>query len=155
MSSAIGSSRRFSWGVGVLAAAAAPVLVFGATAGAETTMGQVTLKQSNPRVGCAYEVNSGDLYRMSAGYLEGAAYSGSAWVVTFFDNGNTIGVGRIGDTPTGSPAKVSWRPDTAGQHVLTATLDTGAAPIPLESLTVEVRAGAGTGSFGCAPSISG
>ncbi|MEU1205026.1 hypothetical protein [Nocardia sp. NPDC005825] len=155
MSARIRVDRRIGWGIRVLVAVSAPVLLFAAPAAAETTMGHVAMKQSNPQVGCAYEVNSGDLYRLSAGDLTGDSYAASGLAVTFFDNGATIGTGQVSDSPTGGPAKVSWTPKTAGQHLLTATVETGVGPIPLESLTVQVRAATSTGSFGCAPSIFG
>ncbi|MFE5289089.1 Ig-like domain-containing protein [Nocardia sp. NPDC056611] len=156
MSTRSGLDRRISWGVRALVAASTPVLLFGAPAAAETTMGNVAMKESNPQVGCAYEVNSGALYRLRAGDQARDNFAGSGMVVTFFDDGATIGTGTVGGDPNGwGQAKVSWTPKTAGQHLLTAQVEGRTGPTPLDPLTVQVRAATSTGSFGCLPSIFG
>lgn len=132
-------------GVGALLLAAAPDA-------AASTWGYVAMEQSNPQVGCSYQVTSGDL-------VGGGSSSFNGMKVTFFDNSVTIGTGTVGSSSLlGSPTKVSWTPKTPGQHLITATLapfGTG-DPIALEPLTVQVRATTSTGSFGCPlPSISG
>lgn len=155
MSARSGLGRRIGWGVRALVAVSTPVLLFGAPAAAESTMGNVAMKESNPQVGCAYEVNSGALYRLRAGDQARDNFAGRAQV-TFFDNGAIIGTGTVGGDPNGwGQAKVSWTPKTAGQHLLTAQVETLTRPVPLDPLTVQVRAGTNTGSFGCLPSILG
>ncbi|WP_458686558.1 hypothetical protein [Nocardia tengchongensis] len=156
MSARTGLDRRIGWGVRALVAVSTPVLLFGAPAAAGTTMGNVAMKESNPQVGCAYEVNSGALYRLRAGDQARDNFAGSGTAVTFFDDGATIGTGTVGGDPNGwGQAKVRWTPKTAGQHLLTARVESSLGPIPLEPLTVQVRAGTSTGSFGCSPSIFG
>ncbi|WP_433666163.1 hypothetical protein ACQP06_20755 [Nocardia sp. CA-136227] len=156
MTSRVGLDRRIGWGVRALAAVSAPVLVFAAPATAGSTMGEVTMKQSNLQVGCAYEVNSGSLYRLRAGDQARDNFAGGGLAVTFFDDGVTIGTGTVGGDPNGwGQAKVSWTPKTAGQHVLTGTAQSGPLSEPLVPLTVQVGPATSTGSFGCLPSIFG
>ncbi|GAB2444909.1 Ig-like domain-containing protein [Nocardia tengchongensis] len=156
MSARIGLDRRITWGVRALVAVATPVLLFGAPAAAQSTMGNVAMKEANPQVGCAYEVNSGALYRLRARDEARDNFAGSGMLVTFFDDGATIGTGRVGGDPNGwGQAKVSWTPKTVGQHVLTASVQGSNGPTPLDPLTVQVRAGTNTGSFGCLPGIFG
>lgn len=130
-------------GIGAVLLAAAP------NAAAVSGLGYVELQGSNPQVGCDYTVTSGDL----AG---GGSSSSNGLRVSFFDNGATIGTGTVGGVLQ-NPAKVSWTPKTAGQHVLTASWSWGGGDVTnLTPLTVQVRASTSTGSFGCPlPSISG
>ncbi|MCU1643799.1 MAG: hypothetical protein JWN03_4074 [Nocardia sp.] len=131
-------------GVGAVLLAAAP----NAAAYGE---GNVAIEGSNPQVGCSYQVTSGDL-------VGGGSSSSNGVKVTFADNGTTIETGTVGTSIVGNPARVSWTPNTAGQHVLTATgtLGAGFPTITLTPLTVQVRASTSTGSSGCPlPSISG
>ncbi|MET8426251.1 hypothetical protein [Nocardia sp. NPDC004860] len=130
-------------GTGALLLAAAPDA---AAAG----MGEVTLKGSNPQTGCSYTLTSGDL-------VGGGSSAFNEMPVTFYDNGATIGTGKVGTSLLGNPAEVSWTPATPGQHVLTATAGFSFnSPMPLTPLTVQVGAASSTGSFGCPlPSISG
>ncbi|MEU1432339.1 Ig-like domain-containing protein [Nocardia sp. NPDC005746] len=159
MSARSGLDRRIGWGVRALVAVSAPVVLFAAPAAAETTgniAGHIAIKQSNPQVGCAYEVNSGDLYRLRAGDQARDNFAGGGITVTFFDDGATIGTGTVGDGPNGwGQAKVSWTPKTAGQHILTATAQFATSSMPMAPLTVQVRAATSTGSFSCLPSFFG
>ncbi|MEU1426730.1 hypothetical protein ABZ412_06600 [Nocardia sp. NPDC005746] len=91
----------------------------------------------------------------TAGWRRGSALSAvrdlraPAMVVTFFDAGATIGTGTVGGDPNGwGQAKVSWIPKTAGQHLLTARVESRSGSIPVEPLTVQVRAATSTGELG-------
>ncbi|MFB8008255.1 hypothetical protein [Nocardia sp. NPDC056000] len=125
------------------------VLLATAPNAAAADYGAVTLDGSSaPQAGCSYTLTSGDI-------VGGGSSSTNSMPITFSDNGAVIGTGKVGGLIP-SPAKVTWTPKTAGQHVLTATGGWGSDWITLAPLTVQVRASAATGSFGCPlPSISG
>ncbi|WP_157573770.1 hypothetical protein [Nocardia jejuensis] len=129
----------------------AAVLLLAAPNATASTWGDVTLEKSNPQAGCSYKVTSGDLVGGGSSSVNGAK-------VTFFDDGAVIGSGTVGGGLLGNPAKVTWTPKTAGQHVLTASSEYlgGGSGFELTPLTVQVRESSSTGSFGCPlPSISG
>ncbi|WP_405492142.1 hypothetical protein [Nocardia sp. NBC_00511] len=142
--------RYVKVGTAAIAGVGAALLTFTPNAAADTGFGNVAIQGSaNPQVGCSYTLTSGDL----AG---GGSSSLSGQPVTFFDNGATIATGKLGETLLPTPAKVSWTPKTAGQHILTATLGSGATGTALTPLTEQVSASTSTGSAGCPlPSISG
>ncbi|MEU6580515.1 hypothetical protein [Nocardia sp. NPDC046763] len=140
--------RSAGLGATVVAGAGAVLLALMPSAAADTGFGNVAIEGSaNPQVGCSYTLTSGDLVGGGSSTLNGQP-------VTFFDNGATIGTGKISESLIPGPAKVSWTPKTAGQHVLTATM--GSSAVALTPLTEQVSPSTSTGSAGCPlPSISG
>ncbi|WP_410876698.1 hypothetical protein [Nocardia sp. A7] len=96
-------------------------------------------------VGCSYTVGAINVVGYSSGNT-GAP-------VTFYDNGvviDTVEVPSIGET------KTTWRPTTAGQHELTARVDSYLRSWWIIPATVTVEPNTGTGSAACGlPSFSG
>ncbi|WP_306356066.1 MULTISPECIES: hypothetical protein [unclassified Nocardia] len=144
------TTRVRGTGLGATTLGIGAALVMLAPHAAAEGQGYVAMAASNPKVGCGYAVTSGDL-------VGGGSSSSNGLPITFYDNGVAIGTDEAGGGLVGKAAKVTWTPETTGQHVLTAIGSWGDDHvITLTPLTVQVAASTATGSFGCPlPSISG
>ncbi|MFG1773924.1 hypothetical protein [Nocardia salmonicida] len=128
-----------------LATALAATALLAPGAHADISDGQwVSVSSSDPQVGCSYTLVAVNVVGYSSGNT-GAP-------VTFYDNGVVIGTVEV---PTIGETKTAWRPTAAGEHQLTAKLETYVTRW-LTPASVTVAPNTGTGSAACGlPSFSG
>ncbi|MGW0639388.1 hypothetical protein [Nocardia salmonicida] len=129
-----------------LATASAVTALLAPGAHADISDGQrVSVSSSDPQVGCSYTLVAVNVVGYSSGNT-GAP-------VTFYDNGVVIGTVEV---PTIGETKTSWRPTAAGEHQLTAKVDSYVSSWWITPASVTVAPNTGTGSAACGlPSFSG
>ncbi len=112
-------------------------------AGAEGEQ-RVAVEGTDHKVGCSYQ--------LTAANVVGYSSSDAGALVTFYDDGQVIGAVQV---PTIGTTDTTWRPASAGEHLLTAKVD-GVTTHWIVPATVTVEPSTGSGSAACGlPSFSG
>lgn len=150
MSTSSGLTRRLGWGVPALAATSAMLVVAAPQASAGLVSMGLQAGQGTYVVGNQYTI----LYRVDADL---GTYINNR--VIFTDNGKCLGSG-FGYSPAAKIPSFDWRPESAGIHTITATMNgksksetVNVLAAPADAPPVQPRepgdcSGGGTGSLG-------
>ncbi|WP_336086796.1 hypothetical protein [Nocardia sp. SSK8] len=105
---------------------------------------RVAAEGTEHRAGCSYQLTAVNVVGYSSG--------DSGATVTFFDDGQVIAAVRV---PTIGSTTTTWHPASAGEHLLTAKVDSITTRwITPATVTVEPSTGSGSAACGL-PSFSG